>query len=268
MAKHYPKSWLIVHHSASPPSTTFEQINSWHKARSFPKSSMGYYVGYQYVILSDGEVRQARHDLEEGAHTIPQNKNFNGIGICLTGNFTVEQPTDAQEKSLGELLGRLMEEQNISLDHVQRHKDFAKTACPGNLSNEYIHGLINQGSKFMYSPGVTVEFIKVQDMYHVPSTEGNQVVRTFGLKDRAEVEADKHGEFVTDDGHWHRLFAAGEFRGWAPTDSIIAVYNPYWEEESLRLEKELSECEAGDGGDSKDAELGRMFREVHEKADQ
>ena len=54
--------FIILHHSggtdANPLEDTSNQtvsdINEWHKERGFPVSSMGFHVGYQYVIEKDG----------------------------------------------------------------------------------------------------------------------------------------------------------------------------------------------------------------------
>src|ERR1051325_8363136 len=93
--------YIIVHHSASSrDGTTLQDINNWHKARSFPLSKLGYYVGYHYVIFADGKMVQTRNEDEVGAHAKEGGMNFKSIGICLTGNFEQEEPTIAQLDSL------------------------------------------------------------------------------------------------------------------------------------------------------------------------
>jgi N-acetyl-anhydromuramyl-L-alanine amidase AmpD len=73
-----------------------------------------------------------RPDWAVGAHAYQDaqhNANGDGIGICLIGNFTTEDPTDAQINSLvsllnylGNLYGKLP---------VIGHKDVMPTQCPG-----------------------------------------------------------------------------------------------------------------------------------------
>jgi len=109
---------MIIHHTVSSRDrTTVDDINEWHRYKSF-KSSLGYYVGYHFVITGDGKITQCRGLLEDGAHTRGQNHK---IGVVLTGNFEKELPSMAQIKSL--LL--------ILKDDFSTHKDYAATLCPG-----------------------------------------------------------------------------------------------------------------------------------------
>ncbi len=112
---------IILHHSASSKyKTKVADINEWHKKWDF-KSSLGYYVGYHFVIEIDGKTTQTRKISEAGAHTRGYN---NHIGICLTGNFEKEEPTRQQIDSLIDLLTKLE-------GKVVGHKDLAATLCPG-----------------------------------------------------------------------------------------------------------------------------------------
>ena len=120
---------ITIHHTASKRNTSFEVVNQWHKDRFNFISLLGFYVGYHYLITEDGEVTQARKDTELGAHSVP---NDGKIGICLTGNFNEEMPSEMQIKSLEELTERLKREYNIS--EVKAHRDVPgnRTECPGN----------------------------------------------------------------------------------------------------------------------------------------
>jgi N-acetylmuramoyl-L-alanine amidase len=120
---------LVIHHSVSSrDKTTIKDIDAWHKLR-WPdfKSSLGYWVGYHYVILGSGEIVQTRKDNEMGAHCIP---NDDKIGICLTGNFMVEKPSDQQISSLERLTENLKKEYGI--EDVKGHRELSKTDCPGD----------------------------------------------------------------------------------------------------------------------------------------
>ena len=118
---------VIVHHSATDrDTTTFEAIDRGHQNRGYPKSSLGYYCGYDYFIESDGKVTQARRELEPDFHT----SAYQGlsIGICLAGNFTFQQPSEEQLKSLKELLETMKLRYN---GKVSVHKDYYNTECCG-----------------------------------------------------------------------------------------------------------------------------------------
>lgn len=124
---------IVLHHSASSKNTTIEQINAWHKARGFALSSLNYYIGYHYVILGNGTVIQTRRDNEMGAHTIP---NDGKLGICLTGNFMIEEPSDAQMSSLIPLVNKL--KLLYGIKNVKAHREFSRTECCGDNLFKYV----------------------------------------------------------------------------------------------------------------------------------
>jgi hypothetical protein len=122
-----PKS-IVLHHSASRPDTSLASINWWHERRDFTLSSLGFYVGYHYVIFPDGTVEQTRRDNEIGCHSVP---NDGKIGICFVGNFDIDQPTQDQIRAGSLLVNKLKSEYNIT--SVLAHSDCNKTDCPGLL---------------------------------------------------------------------------------------------------------------------------------------
>jgi hypothetical protein len=118
---------IVIHHSASIPATPISEIDRWHKQRGFTKSSLGFFVGYHYVISYTGQLYQTRRDQELGCHTIP---NDGKIGICLIGNFMVDTPSTMQLSTLSALCERLKKDYNIN--EVKGHRDFSNTLCPGD----------------------------------------------------------------------------------------------------------------------------------------
>ena len=96
--------FIIVHHSFTPkdvPANSAENsFNTTHRDRGFPKSALGWWIGYHYVIYGDGQLRQYRRDDETGAHTKEQSMNFQSLGICLSGNFDSELPNQVQVDAL------------------------------------------------------------------------------------------------------------------------------------------------------------------------
>lgn len=123
---------ITIHHSASGFNTTIEQIDQWHKVRGFTKSSLGFYVGYHYVIFSDGTIHQTRRDNEIGCHSIP---NDGKIGICLIGNFQITEPKSDQLESLISIINVLKKTYNIS--NILGHRDCNLTECPGDNLYKY-----------------------------------------------------------------------------------------------------------------------------------
>jgi hypothetical protein len=127
---------IVIHHSASGSNTPISEIDRWHKQREFPKSTLGFYVGYHYVILSSGQVIQTRRDIEIGAHSPP---NDGAIGVCVVGNFELSEPTKDQITSLVKVVDELKKVYNIT--EVWGHKDRNSTACPGRNLYKYVEKL-------------------------------------------------------------------------------------------------------------------------------
>lgn len=132
---------IIVHHSAD---ATFadqlEKINEYHKSRDFPVSSLGYYVGYHFIINHEGVLTQTRKIEDEGAHT--KGLNFDSIGICLEGNFSEELPTEAQKATLGKLLLQLCELHGFDVTDIYPHRAFGNTSCYGDKLSANWAGLL------------------------------------------------------------------------------------------------------------------------------
>ena len=96
-------------------------------------------IGYHYLIEPDGKIKVGRVESQHGAHCI--GCNHNSLGICLTGNFDIENPTKDQEKSLKVLLIDLLK--GYPKAQIKYHRDFANKTCPGKLiSNDWAKNLI------------------------------------------------------------------------------------------------------------------------------
>ena len=114
---------ILIHHSDSPPETTMEQVDQWHRKQGFAM------IGYHKYIQMDGLARDGRPDWAIGAHSYSRNKD--SLGICLAGDFTTYAPTEAQMQSLvAEIKDYRRLYGNIP---VQRHGDNDATACPGDM---------------------------------------------------------------------------------------------------------------------------------------
>lgn len=136
---------IIVHHSAYGGNAfQYPLINEWHKQRGFPLSKLGSYVGYHYVIEKDGSYTQCRDEGEGGAHTVGE--NFSSIGVCLAGNYNVEDPTPAQEKTLAKIL-YMMQERHAAIlaTNIFPHRHFNQTDCYGTrLTDTYAQEVFAQ----------------------------------------------------------------------------------------------------------------------------
>lgn len=134
--------YIIIHHSGGTDANplqdssnyTVEQCNQDHKIRFNFKSTLGWYVGYQYFIDKAGIMTQCRSDTEEGAHTVGKNKE--SIGICMAGNFDVTLPTQAQIETLKKIIRTKRIQYDIPIENVVPHRTFATKTCYGNLLSD------------------------------------------------------------------------------------------------------------------------------------
>lgn len=124
MQKRLTTKRLIIHHSASSKDTSVPTITQWHKDRGFAT------IGYHYVVSgATGEIHPGRGENLVGAHT--KNNNSDSIGICLTGNYEVENVDNAGKEGLLLLLQHLMDVYELTWNSVSYHKTWGATSCPG-----------------------------------------------------------------------------------------------------------------------------------------
>lgn len=147
---------IIWHNTAdSDTSRQLNKVNDWHRQRGFPRSSLGFFIGYHYLVERDGSYTQARKETEEGAHTIGE--NFSSIGISLTGNFDLARPTQAQEQTAAKICADVMKRWNIKITETYPHRKYSNTSCPGKLLKDnwfafnYIKWQLNWIMRLLYA---------------------------------------------------------------------------------------------------------------------
>ena len=128
--------WLCIHHSAVSYNKNADQWkanNNYHRKKWNFKSSLGFYLGYNYEISKAGIVRQARKDGERTAACYQNGMNDGrAIHIEIDGNFDIEMPTEAQKSSLRRLLLELVE--RYPQAKITYHRKWATyKSCPGKL---------------------------------------------------------------------------------------------------------------------------------------
>lgn len=158
--------YIVVHHTASTAKETVEQIHNFHINNNGWAG-----IGYHFYIRKDGTIYKGRPEKYSGAHC--ENYNSVSLGICLEGNFEIEQPTEKQLTSLSELIQYLKKKYgNVQ---VVGHRDLNATACPGKnlyskmgsviantispkeeyvkvfMSNNKLSVVLDNGKKFTYS---------------------------------------------------------------------------------------------------------------------
>jgi N-acetylmuramoyl-L-alanine amidase/Secretion system C-terminal sorting domain len=140
---------LIVHHSATSNTSanwaaTVLAIWRGHIDRAFCD------VGYNYLIDPNGVIYEGRVAPDalniQGAHFCGTNSNT--MGVCLLGDYTNVQPTEATLNSLVQLLtwrstnlgidviGTLFHHSSgLTLNRISGHRDGScATSCPGNMN--------------------------------------------------------------------------------------------------------------------------------------
>lgn len=124
---------IIIHHTGNPTDDDLsaEQIHRIHQ-------NMGWAgIGYHFVVRKDGTVELGRPDIAVGAHA--EGFNYCSIGVHVSGNFNIAEPTEAQLNALPMLLADICDAYGLvaSDSVVMGHRDLMATECPGN--NLYKH---------------------------------------------------------------------------------------------------------------------------------
>jgi len=132
--------YIVIHHSAGGKAETVKTVDTFHRTKNWgtakepiyaQKSALGWYVQYHYFIDRKGNFTQCKTSEEIGWHAGVWEVNKTSIGICVSGNFNIEKPTETQLKTLKTILQYLMKKYSIKIENVKFHRDFKKTDCPG-----------------------------------------------------------------------------------------------------------------------------------------
>ena len=120
-----PPKRLVIHHSASPRETTYEQVEGWHLEKGWDA------IGYHYLIDGEAKAHVGRPIVYQGAHA--KGANRDSIGICVTGDNTRDGLwwDRVQKLELTLLVGALR--RAFPGIEVMGHREVpgAATLCPG-----------------------------------------------------------------------------------------------------------------------------------------
>ncbi|MBI3619374.1 N-acetylmuramoyl-L-alanine amidase [Candidatus Peregrinibacteria bacterium] len=137
---------LVIHHTAMTVTgetrSPLERMRALYQYHTVNRSWGD--IGYHYVIDENGQIYEGRAggDYVVGGHAYCH--NIGSIGIALMGNFSVEQPTQAQTQSLQWLLIHLGEKYGVDLHRsvlfhgkilppIVGHRQLLSTDCPGDV---------------------------------------------------------------------------------------------------------------------------------------
>ena len=140
-------SYIMIHHTAvsyDKNKDQFKANDNYHRSQWNFKSSMGFYLGYNYEIAKNGKVRQARQDGETTAACYQSRMNDGRcIHIAIDGNFDIEKPAPTQIFALRDLMKQLVAKYSIEKKNIVLHKDYATKSCPGmNVDINFIRSMI------------------------------------------------------------------------------------------------------------------------------
>jgi len=119
---------IIVHHT-SRLHMTAEECHEFHqKERGWSG------IGYNYFIEKNGDIIEGRGQ-HVGADAYGHNRT--SIGICMTGDFDIESPSNEQWTSFLWLSSYMMKLYHLQTEQVLGHRELegVQKSCPGSLIN-------------------------------------------------------------------------------------------------------------------------------------
>lgn len=132
---------LVVHHAATPRTTTVEQIRDYHVNHNGWRDIAYHYVLRQPTDTSPVQIAPARkqdgdayiESGEEGAHVYGY-INYSSLGICCVGNFDEEDVPQKMWDTLVALLTSFLTALDLNSDAILGHREVEdqNTACPGS----------------------------------------------------------------------------------------------------------------------------------------
>lgn len=130
--------YLVVHCTDSNrDTTTYEQVNFWHKQNGWESERSKKNIGYHYFINGKGLLYEGRKQysdgIEQGSHA--KGLNAYSMGICLALKKG-QKISDKQRSNLKTLLKKLVKKYNINVDNIIGHRDVAKIVGDRSLATE------------------------------------------------------------------------------------------------------------------------------------
>lgn len=121
---------IIIHHSLTPDN----QVVDWKAIRKYHIETNGWTdIGYHFGVELVGDkyvVQKGRSESIPGAHCLGQNDK--SLGICVVGNYDLEEPPEAALDLLAQLCADICKRHGLASEDIFTHNRFASyKTCPG-----------------------------------------------------------------------------------------------------------------------------------------
>lgn len=149
--------YIIIHHSATEDGETADwpAIRRYHtswrykgliltpeRARELiqagkvgveaPWRDIGYHFGVE-LVADKYVIQTGRPVTQEGAHCKEGGMNRQSLGVCMVGNYDVDELPDAARRLLADLVSSQLRQFSIPVENVKKHHDYAAyKTCPGS----------------------------------------------------------------------------------------------------------------------------------------
>jgi N-acetyl-anhydromuramyl-L-alanine amidase AmpD len=117
---------VVIHHSLT------KSGNAEAYARYHVEENGWAGIGYHYVIGKEGSIEQTQLLKTASNHTSGQNTR--SVGICLTGNYDIQQPPPVQVEAAVKLIRYLQDRLGRQL-RITGHNEHSSKSCPGSNLN-------------------------------------------------------------------------------------------------------------------------------------
>lgn len=153
-------NFIVIHHTGSGADNdrdcSAEEIHGWHLANGWAG------IGYHYVVRKDGTVERGRPHWTIGSHAY--GRNYESIGIHLSGDFSISSPTFRQIEQTALLIANICTDYGLPIDrqHVFGHREVGESSCPGDVLFGLLDIIVGKANYYCYG-APEVQATSIQD---------------------------------------------------------------------------------------------------------
>ena len=138
--------YVVFHHDASLAPDVYDALSLYKNEANYHIKKGWGHLGYSFRIARDGKCYQTVPLEEIGVHAGNYIYFKNSFGVCFDGSFDRQKPTDAQLKTLRDLMDKLAwhthELPGVTQKSFYVHKEvrLLPTYCPGDAIKAIVKG--------------------------------------------------------------------------------------------------------------------------------